>query len=271
MSGAVSAIIGIVEIAAGAFLIDTPFGAPLIAAGVSTLLGYAVSLLSSPRRAPLIPIGAAYTGTLEPRRIIIGTVKTSGMYTCPPMTFGPNNDYLALVLTVCGHPVTGFGDIYFNQIRIASADIGPVTGTSTDGAVTNTITNNGYENFAWIRRYIGTQTAVDFPLFTNFTAWDANHIGKSLAYWAITLKYDTTVYATGMPQISGMCQGAALYDPRLDSTNGGSGPQRYGTPSTWTYSTNPALALRWYLTHTLLGLGEAQTRIDDTLVAAAAN
>ncbi|HSY05877.1 MAG TPA: Hint domain-containing protein [Steroidobacteraceae bacterium] len=273
MSKAVQAIVGVVEIAAGAVLDYFSYGAlgnTLILAGASQLLGYAVSLLMNPRRGPLIPIGAAYAGTLEPRRILFGTLKLSGMYTNPPMTSGANNDYLDLVLTVVGHPVTGFGDMYLNQIRIANGDIGAVTGSSADGAVTNTITNNGFQGKVWLRRYAGAQTVPDFILNTTYTAWDSNHVGKSLTYWAVRLQYDTVVFATGAPNISGIVQGAALYDPRLDSTNGGSGPQRYTTPSTWTYSTNPALALRWYLT-SALGLGEAQTRIDDTLVAAAAN
>ena len=35
--------------------------------------------------------------------------------------------------------------------------------------------------------------------------------------------------------------GRLIYDPRLDSTNGGSGSQRYADPTTWAYSNNPAL------------------------------
>lgn len=77
MGGVVTAVIGIVEIGVGAMLLETPFGAPLIGAGVSTLLGYAVSLLASPRRTPLLPIGAAYSGTMEPRRMIYGLLKVS--------------------------------------------------------------------------------------------------------------------------------------------------------------------------------------------------
>lgn len=273
MSGAISAVIGVVEIAAGAVLDYFSFGTlgnALILAGAANLLGYAVSLLQNPHRAPLIPIGAAYAGTLEPRRILFGQLRVSGMYTAPPLTSGNNNDNLDIVLTVAGHPTTGFGDMYLNQIRIASGDIGPILGTSTDGQVSNTITNNGYQGKVWIRRYLGGQTSPDFMMFTTYTAWDANHIGNNLSYWAIRLLYDTTVFATGVPQISGMVLGAAVYDPRQDSTNGGSGSQRATVPSTWTYSTNPALCLRWYLT-SALGLSETQSRIDDVLVAAAAN
>ena len=35
--------------------------------------------------------------------------------------------------------------------------------------------------------------------------------------------------------------GARLYDPRLDSTNGGSGPHRWNNPGTWEWSGNPAI------------------------------
>jgi len=66
-------------------------------------------------------------------------------------------------------------------------------------------------------------------------------------------------------------QGAKLYDPRLDSTNGGTGTQRYTDPTTWTYSTNPALCTAWYLMSSLGGEYSAATEIDWSLVAAAAN
>ncbi len=65
MSKAVQAIVGVVEIAAGVALSEYGIGEALIAAGVSQLLGYAISLLNNPRRSPLIPIGASYAGTLD--------------------------------------------------------------------------------------------------------------------------------------------------------------------------------------------------------------
>lgn len=106
MSGAVQAVIGVVEIVAGAVLDAYSLGTignPLIMAGVAQLLGYAISLFNNPRKPPLIPIGASYAGTLEPRRIIYGKLKVGGMYTAPPLTSGPNNDFLDMIFTVCGH------------------------------------------------------------------------------------------------------------------------------------------------------------------------
>jgi hypothetical protein len=71
MSNAIGAVVGVVEIVAGA-IIDIAsdgalswLGTPLIYAGASQLFGYAASLLVNPHRSPLIPIGASYAGTLE--------------------------------------------------------------------------------------------------------------------------------------------------------------------------------------------------------------
>lgn len=265
MGKAIGAVVGVVEIAAGAvidYATEGSGGNWLIASGVSSLLGYAASLLLNPHRSPLMPIGANYTGTLEPRRIIYGELTIGGMYATPPMTAGANNDYLDLLLVLAGHPITSYGDVYFNNLRIASADIAaPGPNFPIGGAVTNNVTNNGYEGLAWIRRYDGTQTIVDLTLWNTYTAWDANHVGHELAYAAVRLQYNQTAYATGVPNIAFHVKGKAIYDPRQDSTNGGSGSQRFGTPSTWVYSTNPALCLADYLTSEL-GLGDIESRID---------
>lgn len=68
MGKAITAIVGAVEVTAGAVLdaYGFEFGTNLIEAGVAQLLGYAASLLLNPHRAPLTPIGASYTGALEP-------------------------------------------------------------------------------------------------------------------------------------------------------------------------------------------------------------
>lgn len=63
-------------------------------------------------------------------------------------------------------------------------------------------------------------------------------------------------------------RGLRLYDPRLDSTNGGTGAQRLADPATWVYSTNPVLALCDFLKSTAYGKGET---MDWTTVAAVAD
>lgn len=61
---------------------------------------------------------------------------------------------------------------------------------------------------------------------------------------------------------------AKVYDPRADSSAGGSGLQRLATPSTWTWSANPALALADFLRSTEYGRGET---VDWASVATVAN
>src|SRR5881227_3285954 len=94
MSAAVKAVVGIVLIVAS---IEFPFLSPLAAkflfsAGVTLLLNAGASLfIHAERKAPISGISINYTGTLEPRRIIYGTLKLGGLNVLPPLTSGSNN------------------------------------------------------------------------------------------------------------------------------------------------------------------------------------
>jgi hypothetical protein len=205
------------------------------------------------------PADVEYTGTVEPRRIIYGEVLASGMNVIPPMTSGTTNEYLHQVLAIAGHECNQLGTVYFNREVIGT--ISAISGTDDDGKVTT----GTYANKAWVRRYAGTSTqTVDYKLAAaKPDQWTAAHAGKGIAYVALTFKYDEETYRTGKPELTLLVQGRKVYDPRLDSTrSGGSGSQRVTDPTTWAYSTNPALCLADYLIDDSLGLGEDDTRID---------
>ncbi len=281
MSAALKIIGGLVLAVVGGIMsfYGIPGGIWVARAGTMLMLAGAAQALGpkAPRAPPLSGIDIAYTGTLEPRRLIYGKIKTSGMHALPPTTTGANNDDFQEIIVVAGRAVDSFGDIYLGQIRIPTANIAAVTGSSGDGLisgipapVTGTVNGQPFNNKVWLRGYTGAQTTVDFILNSVLTSWNASHVGRDIAYLANTFHYDQAVFSAGVPNVTAIVNGHRLYDPRLDSTNGGAGAQRTGTPSTWTYSTNNALVLRDFLT-AALGLSEAQTRIDDTLVAAAAN
>ena len=214
-------------------------------------------------------VGVEYQGTVEARRLIYGTMRVSGM-DCIPANWisGSSGEYLHQVLALAGREVSGITDVYFDDTTIASANIAGVSYTTSDGLVSS----GTYTNLAWIRRYTGTATQnVDTILNTAFPSnWASTATGRGIAYLAMQFKLDQTAYKNGKPQVACLVQGHKVYDPRQDSTNGGSGSQRYATPSTWTYSSNPALILRDYLTSSL-GLGDAHTKIDDAMVITAAN
>lgn len=100
--------------------------------------------------------------------------------------------------------------------------------------------------------------------------WAPTAIGCNVARLHVRTDWQETLYATGFPGASAIVRGKKIYDPRLDSTNGGSGAHRADTPSTWTYSDNPALCAADYLRDGL-GFGCASTEIDWPSVIAAAN
>jgi hypothetical protein len=102
--------------------------------------------------------------------------------------------------------------------------------------------------------YTGSQVSADATLVAAFAA-------QSITYTDALTGYAYTVFAVkirdfdGQLNFSARVQGRKLYDPRLDSTNGGSGSHRLATPSTWAYSANPSLALADWLYSSTYGCG----------------
>jgi hypothetical protein len=102
--------------------------------------------------------------------------------------------------------------------------------------------------------YTGSQVTADATLVAAFAA-------QSITYTDALTGYAYTVFAVkirdfdGQLNFSARVQGRKLYDPRLDSTNGGSGSHRLATPSTWAYSANPSLALADWLYSSTYGCG----------------
>lgn len=173
---------------------------------------------------------------------------------------GSSNKFLnfATVYTGAG-PIDGFESFLGNDSPITfSADSG-------EGA------SGYYLNRMWQKRQLG---ALDEPQM-RWTAtgskdtpanhggmpyeWTASHklSGYAASLWA--LEYDTSRYASGVPEPKMVGRWVKVYDPRKDSTYpGGSGPHRYADPSnkaaylaamaTWEWSDDPYLhGLMWCL------------------------
>jgi len=252
--------------AATAYVAATVVTATVIYGSAYAMKKITESLIRIPR-IPKQPNDVEYSGNIEPRRMIYGEMLVSGMNVIPPLTSGTNNEYLHQVLALSGHELNSIGQIYFNRTAIGT--ITAITGSDDDGKVTS----GAWSNKAWVRAYRGTneQTA-DYKLNTAFTEWTSGHRGREVGYLALTYQFDETVYKTGKPEVTALVEGKRVYDPRLDSTQpGGVGSQRLDDPSTFTYSSNPALCLADYLISTRLGLGEDTDRIDWVLVADAAD
>ena len=93
------------------------------------------------------------------------------------------------------------------------------------------------EQHLWIRFYDGSQTTADPDLVDIYgddddRPWEADMIGRGVPYAIITAKFNPEVHRS-FPEVVFELDGMRLYDPRRDSTVGGSGSQRRATPSTW--------------------------------------
>lgn len=119
-------------------------------------------------------------------------------------------------------------------------------------------------------------SAANAAPFASGNYWTSACTFTGCAYLKISQKLDQDVYPDGLPsRMTTIVRGCPLYDPRLDSSNGGSGTHRWNDQTTWSYldgldeiGRNPALALLTYIIGyriegTLVwGMGIPAARID---------
>lgn len=103
-------------------------------------------------------------------------------------------------------------------------------------------------DFLWVKFYDGTQTAADPMLVEKYPApatnpWLADMIGLGIPYMIVTARYSLEVHRGGKPQVLVELDDYGLYDPRKDSTAGGSGAQRWSNWRTWAPTDNPQVML----------------------------
>lgn len=91
---------------------------------------------------------------------------------------------------------------------------------------------------------VGAAIAADYP--GKITSSDRF---EGMAVAVVDIDYDPDVYVQGRPNVTALFRGARCYDPRLDSTAGGSGDHRQDDPTTWEWTENPALHALHYATH----------------------
>lgn len=91
---------------------------------------------------------------------------------------------------------------------------------------------------------VGAALAAEYP-----GKISAAERAEGIALLVVDLDYDPDVYPQGYPNVTALIRGAKVYDPRADSTAGGSGAQRLADPATWAWSENPALLAYHYGRH----------------------
>ncbi len=106
-----------------------------------------------------------------------------------------------------------------------------------------------YAGYVWCQFKDGSQTAADpdlVALYGSYPArpWEATMVGRGVAHAILTFLWrDDPQLWQGRPEVKLVVRGIRLYDPRKDSTAGGSGAHRYGTTSTHEWSDNPVVMI----------------------------
>jgi hypothetical protein len=164
----------------------------------------------------------------DPRYIIYGRAWTAGTLRYRNTT-GVDQRELYAVIVLAGHEC--------QQVDLVEADRENLT-LDGSGEVTSPAKWVGKMN---IRFLLGTDSqAADSTFDSAFSNWTSNHRLRGCTIALIKLTYDEE-HLNQFPAFRFRVKGRKVYDPRLDSTNGGAGAHRLATPSTWEWSENPVL------------------------------
>lgn len=180
------------------------------------------------------------TGTLNPCSFPLGRYATAGVFVCPPMSHGsfdgiPNSN-LTYVVEVSDIPGAQLVSVIVDGTEV------PVTPTAGTGYGFDVVTGK-YAGYMSVKYWDGTQTAADPMLLSVYGSrpdrpWQSDMVGRGICYAIVTFYYNRALYS-GFPQVRFVLDGVPLYDPRKDSTAGGSGAHRWADRATWEATDNP--------------------------------
>lgn len=212
------------------------------------VLGLAVNALMRKKRkarggsTPGIKTDVSTVGGTTPQSFILGRYATGGNHVAPAMSMeqsgSTKNANLVFVMDVADMPV--------KSITRIMVDGEYVTFNATPDANGFLAAQGRLNGYMWAKFHDGTQTAADPWLISKLGSypdrpWGADMIGRGIAYAVLMFHYNRERYS-GLPSVKFEVDGISLYDPRKDSTvAGGSGPQRWDDPTTWKFTTNPAV------------------------------
>jgi hypothetical protein len=229
----------------------------------STVLSLAAGVLAKPPKLKTGTTGQQLDWSADPATgepYVMGQAMV-GASIVHQASWGDKNRYLGIVgvLSVC--TISAFNGFY--------ADMTPVSFSGRNAA-------GYYSNYMYVSDQLGALpegAALDMtaPDASTMPDWGAAYKTSGLATVGLVLVADVDngkVYSGGAPKMTNLIHGVKAYDPRFDSTAGGSGTQRATTESTYAYSENPwvhavTYALgRWQNSVRVIGPGLPASKID---------
>jgi len=183
-----------------------------------------------------------------PRQIIYGKCRVGGTIT-HIQTSGTDNHLLSFVVVVAGHEVDGLEEVIVNDEFLTTSSSGGFQ-VATNSKFTNTDNENNFGSGRLLRfKFLdGSQTAADSTVTSNSTLGNTDKfIGCAYAFFQVV--FDPEKFGGGLPNISFVIRGKKCFDPRDSSTS---------------FTHNPALMVRDYLTDTTYGIKATSDEILDT-------
>lgn len=178
-----------------------------------------------------------------PRRLIYGRCKLSGIMVYAKET-GTKREYLHMAVVLASHQSDAILDLLINDELVPFDGNEPIVGSR-------------YRGFVRINKHLGTiaQTADADLVAECGPEWTTDHRLIGHTYLAVRVKYDETVFPSGLPQIAAVVRGVLVLDPRDGITR-------------WT--SNSALCV-FHFMQSAYGLGIPYAEFDIDSVIAAAN
>ncbi len=221
-----------------------------LTAAVSVGLNFVTGLLRKPaaEEAPRGVQEQVQFGGDVPRQVAIGKVATKGHF-IHWNTYGSKHQYVQLVFVLSEMQCQGLNGVWVDGTWHALNPVA-IPGGNTEHARFEV---DGFGDRFIVRFFDGRyDQSADKELVDEAEAtasgfvWTSNKRLRGCCYVSVTLKFEPEYFPAGTPDLLWELSGAKLYDPRFDTTVGGSGPQRFNNPATWVFSENPAVGLNHY-------------------------
>ena len=238
-------------------------GEAIITAIITTIITTAISYIIAPKpKAPRFNSQDEAKGTLvnkdsnnNPIPVVYGK-RQLGIIRTFVESSGTDNQYLYVAGVLCeggGAGITAIDEVYVDD-KLVTFDGALTNGTIRGVDSTDTNFYKGGESLISIQGFFGLDNQSTSSLLDETTNWTENHKLSGLAYVALRFKWNQDAFS-GLPEVRITVRGKKIYDPRLDTTKGGSGSHREDDPTTWAYSANSSLVLLDYLRNSRYGKG----------------
>ena len=247
--------------AVGVFLAKHAIIRFFVYVAASVLIGRITNRLFGPKAGVTSFAGIQTTsrGSLDYRKFGYGRAMVGGTIIFNN-TRGASNEWLDFHVAFVDHEIEGVVSFQIDNATVPVADINwtpPTVNDSSlgtgDGEVsTAAFVAPGAEAALEISWYPGfSNQPADADLIAEYTELDSGHRARGVFVTRFSCKYNANtekVWEKGAPgSLTALVDLRLVYDPRLDTTNGGTGPHRYTDDTTWEWSDNPALCIADYL------------------------